>query len=605
MCNFKLRGVPGWRLAFIRDWTCPGQSCLNSVVNTISRLTLRPLALALLLAGPLGAQVPAPEIFFEPDVRIAMRDGVELAAHIWRPKAEGRFPAILMRSPYGKFDEKWGEAQRYAKAGYAMVVQDCRGRGKSAGVWDPFRYDVEDGFDTQEWVGKQAWCNGDIGTAGGSYLGWSQWASAANASKHLKTMVPVVPFDNAYDIAHAGGAFQLALLMGWGTAVGGVALNPEKLQQVFRHLPLETYGDQFEKKIPYLNDWVKHATYDDYWRKRSIEGRYADVTVPILNIGGWYDIFSKTTIELVDQVRASSKDRSARRNQFVVIGPWAHGVGGRKTGELDFGDAARFNTGEWQFKWFEYWLKGKETGIEDWPAYYFFVMGENRWRGENEWPLKRTQFTDYYLHSGGKANSAKGDGTLSTNAPAGEKPDEFSYDGDDAVPTVGGNNLVGAAAGPYDQTKVAEREDVLVYSTPPLEQDVEVTGPVKLILHAASSARDTDFTAKLVDVHPDGKSYNLCDGIIRARYRSGLAKESFLVPGKPEQFEIDLWVTSNLFKKGHRIRVEVSSSNFPRFDRNPNSGKPFGTDTELLTAKQTIYHDAQHASRLVLPVIPR
>ena len=534
-----------------------------------------------------------------------MRDGIHLTANIWRPKTEGRYPVILMRSPYGKMDEKWDEAKRYTSAGYVMVVQDCRGRGNSGGEWDPFRYDVEDGFDTQEWVGQQPWGNGEIGTAGGSYLGWTQWASAANASRHLKAMVPVVPFDNAYEIAHAGGAFQLALLMGWGTTVGGVTLSPEKLTAAFRHLPLNTFGDQFEKKIPYLNDWVTHSTYDDYWKKRGIEYRYPAVAVPILNIGGWYDIFSKTTIDLVDHVRASSQDREVRRNQFVVIGPWGHGPGGRKTGELDFGTNATFKVGEWQFKWFEYWLKHRETGVEDWPAYHLFVMGENRWRSENEWPLKRTQFTSYFLHSAGKANSLKGDGSLSTTAPGQEPPDQFTYDGDDPVPTAGGNNLVGAPAGPYDQTPVESREDVLVYSTAPLEQEVEVTGPVKAILSAASSARDTDFTAKLVDVHPDGKAFNLCDGIIRARHRNGLTREAPLEPGKAEQFEIDLWVTSNLFQRGHRIRLEVSSSNFPRFDRNPNSGKPFGTDTELLSAKQTIYHDREHPTHLVLPVIPR
>jgi len=563
------------------------------------------VGLVFCLATSLLAQETNRALIFEADVKVPMRDGVQLAANIWRPKAEGRYPVILMRSPYGKMDEKFDEAMRYTAAGYVMVVQDCRGRGKSEGLWDPFRYDVEDGFDTQEWVGQQPWCNGEIGTAGGSYVGWTQWAAAAKASKYLKAMVPIVPFDSAHDIAYTGGALQLALLMGWGTAVGGVAVSPDKLPDVFRHLPLNTFGDQFEKKIPYLNDWVAHATYDDYWKQRSIDHRYAEVTIPVLNIGGWYDIFSKTTIELVDQVRASSKDREVRRNQFVVIGPWGHGVGGRKIGELDFGTNATFKVGEWQFKWFEYWLKGRETGVEDWPAYYLFVMGENRWRSENEWPLKQTQFTSYYLHSYGKANSVKGDGSLSTTAPGQEKTDEFSYDGDDPAPTVGGNNLVGAAAGPYDQTKVEAREDVLVYSTAPLEQDVEVTGPVKMILHAASSARDTDFTAKLVDVHPDGKAFNLCDGIIRARYRQDLAKEALLEPGKAEPFEIDLWVTSNLFKRGHRIRLEVSSSNFPRFDRNPNSGKTFGTDTELLSAKQTIFHDAEHPSHLVLPVIPR
>ena len=289
----------------------------------------------------------------------------------------------------------------------------------------------------------------------------------------------------------------------------------------------------------------------------------------------------------------------------VVIGPWGHGPGGRKTGEVDFGADAKLNVGDWQFKWFQYWLKGKDTGVEDWPAYYLFVMGENRWRGENEWPLKRTQFTSYFLHSSGKANSLKGDGSLNLTAPADEKADEFTYDGKSPVPTAGGNNLVGAPAGPFDQAKVEEREDVLVYSTSPLEQDVEVTGPVKMILHATSSALDTDFTAKLVDVYPDGKAFNLCDGIIRARYRKGMEKAVMLEPGKAAEFEIDLWVTSNVFKQSHRIRVEVSSSNFPRYVRNQNTGLPLGTSAECQTAEQTVYHDRERPSHLLLPVIPK
>ena len=557
-----------------------------------------------LLSLSLLAQEVRQPFVFEPDVKMSMRDGVQLAANIFRPKGEGRFPVILMRTPYGKPDEKFGDAKHYTTAGYVMVVQDCRGRGKSDGAWDPFRYDAEDGFDTQEWIGKQPWCNGEIGTAGGSYVGWTQWASAPKGSRYLKAMVPVVPFGNAFDLAYTGGAFQLALLMGWGSAVGGVSLAPDKMQEAFRHLPLRTLGDQFEKKVPYLDQWVEHHTYDDYWKQRGMDYCYANVTVPSLNIGGWYDIFSKVTLDLVTQVRASSRDRKVRRNEFAVIGPWTHGVGASKVGELDFGAKAGLKIGEMQFQWFEYWLKGHETGVQDWPAYYLFVMGENRWRGESEWPLKRTRFTSFFLHSGGRANSLKGNGSLSTAEPGAEPPDQFTYDGSNPVPSVGGNNLLGASAGPYDQTGVEEREDVLVYSTPPLEQDVEVTGPVKLILWAASSARDTDFTAKLVDVYPEGKAYNLCDGIIRAQYRNGTEKPALLEPGQATRFEIDIWVTSNLFRHGHRLRVEVSSSNFPRFDRNPNSGKPFGTDTELLSARQTILHDREHASHLLLPVIP-
>ncbi len=436
-------------------------------------------------------------------------------------------------------------------------------------------------------------------------MGWTQWALAPGAGPALKAMVPVVPFDNAHDIAYTGGAFQLALLMGWGAGVGGVSLKPDQLNAAFGHLPLRTFGDQFEKKVPYLDDWVAHDRYDDYWKTRAIDYRYADITAPILNIGGWFDIFSKTTLDLVNRVRAASKDHLVRRNVFAVMGPWTHGVGARRVGQLDFGPEASLNLGELQFKWFEYWLKKHETGVQDWPALYLFVMGENRWRGESEWPLKRTQFTSYFLHSSGSANSLTGHGALDTRHPDQEKPDHFTYDANDPVPTLGGNNLIGAPAGPWDQTKAEERQDVLVYSTPPLEKPIEATGPVKLILYAASSARDTDFTAKLVDVHPDGTPYNLCDGILRARYRNGMTNEVLLTPDEVERFEIDLWVTSNVFQPGHRIRVEISSSNFPRFDRNPNSGKPFGTDTELLSATQTILHDAEHPSHLVLPVIPR
>ncbi len=333
--------------------------------------------------------------------------------------------------------------------------------------------------------------------------------------------------------------------------------------------------------------------------------RYAEVTVPALNIGGWYDIFSKATIDLVNRVHAASRDHAVRRNQFVIMGPWTHGFGARKVGELDFGAEAALNVGDFQLRWFEYWLKGRETGVQDWPAFYLFVMGANRWRGENEWPLKRTRFTSYYLHSSGHANSVKGDGSLNTNQPDEEKPDLFTYDPNDPVPTVGGNNLVGATAGPVDQSKVEAREDVLIYASSPLDQDLEVTGPVKLLLWASSSAKDTDFTAKLVDVHPDGKAYNLCDGILRGRFRNGPDKPLLLEPGKTERFEIDLWVTSNVFLRGHRVRVEVSSSNFPRFDRNPNTGHAFGSDAELVTAKQTILHDRDHPTHLLLPVIPR
>jgi uncharacterized protein len=556
-----------------------------------------------LLAQPVPADLP---FSFQSNVVVTMRDGTRLSANLFLPKEPGPFPVILMRTPYGKMDEQYGEGKRYSSAGYAVVAQDCRGRGDSQGTWDPFRYDGEDGFDTQEWVGRQPWCNGRIGTYGGSYVGWTQWAAAPRGSRFLTCMVPVVPFSDVYrEIAYPGGAFQLSLLFGWGSAVGGLKLDPSKLNDAFNYLPLSTWDSQGDRRVFFLRDWVAHPAYDDYWRARSIEGRFDQVKVPALNIGGGYDIFSKPTFEHIRQVRHSSTNRLARRNQFVVMGPWGHGVGGQKLGDLDFGNDAKLDLGKLQFEWFEYWLKDQETGVQDWPAIRLFVMGENVWRNESEWPLARTQFASWHLHGAGKANSRSGDGLLSTESPATEEPDRFTYDPANPVPTKGGNNLVGPPTGPFDQSSLEDRADILVYTSSALERPLEVTGQVTVTLHAASSVRDTDFTAKLVDVYPDGKAYNLCDGIVRARYRESNTSPSLIEPAKIYRYEIDLWVTSNLFKPGHRIRLEISSSNFPRFDRNPNTGHDFGVDAQLAKAEQTIYHDPEHPSHIRLPVIPR
>lgn len=576
----------------------------------LASIFLRLLALLVTIApvATTAAEEGQAAYSFVADIRIPMRDGVQLAANIFRPKGDGPWPVILIRTPYGKQDEKWPGGKDYAVKGYVTVVQDCRGRGNSGGVWEPFLHEAADGYDTQEWVGHQSWCNGRIGSSGGSYVGWTQWAAAPHASPYLKTMVPMVPFGNTYeDLAYSGGAMMLGLLMGWGEAVAAIPLDSNQLQHAYTYLPLDRYSSQFEKKAPYLDEWVRHPTYDAYWKKRGIDYRYADVTIPALTVGGWYDIFSKAALDLGTGVRKQSRSRFARTNQFVIIGPWGHGVGTRKFGELDFGPEAGLKVYSRQFDWYEYWLKGRDMKIHTWPPYYLFIMGENQWRGEKEWPLKRTRYTPYYLQSAGHANTLRGDGSLSTQLPAVRHGpvDQYTYDGNHPVPTTGGNNIVGASAGPEDQTKVEEREDVLVYSTEPLAQDVEVTGPVKLILWAKTSAPDTDFTGKLVDVHPDGKAYNLCEGILRARYRKGLERPRLARPGEALGCEIDLWVTSNLFKTGHRIRLEVSSSNFPRFDRNPNTGQPFGSDTELRPARQTILHDRAHPSHLLLPVIPR
>lgn len=556
-----------------------------------------------LLAQPVATNLP---FRFQKNVMIPMRDGTQLSANIFLPKEGGPFPVVLQRTPYGKMNEQAGMPRNYCARGYVIVAQDCRGRGGSQGRWDPFRHEADDGFDTQEWIGRQPWCNGRIGTSGGSYVGWTQWAAAPRGSKYLTCMAPVVPFSDAYhEIAFIGGAFQLSLVFGWGASVAGMNIPAYQWPMRFLQLPLNSFGADGGPKAFFLREWVAHPTYDDYWRARGVDGRYDLVIVPVLNIGGWYDIFAKATFDQVNAVRRLSKSPLARKHQYVVVGPWGHGVGGQKTGQLDFGPAARLNVGQLEAAWFDYWLKGRDTGVTNWPAVKIFVMGDNQWRNESEWPLARTQYTPWYLRSQGKAATRAGDGALSLTGPAAEPSDVFAYDPAKPVPTQGGNNLFGPLAGPYDQGEVEDRPDVLVYTSAPLEKPVEATGPVKMILYAASSAPDTDFTAKLVDVHPDGKAYNLCDGIIRARFREPGKPPSLIEPGKTYRYEIDLWVTSNVFQAGHRIRVEVSSSNFPRFDRNPNTGHAFGVDAELAKATQTVFHDRERPSHLLLPIIPR
>jgi putative CocE/NonD family hydrolase len=571
------------------------------------------LSLLLSLQPILAAQTFEVEVRTE--VKIPMRDGVELSANIFLPKAEGKFPVILIRSPYGKGNEKNGDGLFYAGRGYVVVSQDCRGKGSSQGVWEPFANERNDGADTQQWLLEQPWCNGSIGTSGGSYVGFTQWISAPNAGDHLKAMFPVVPLIDTYsDGVYTDGALNLALMMGWGSMVAlkpgeQVAMFTWKEQdwnKAFRTLPLNEWDSAVGRRIQYLRDWVAHPHFDDYWAARGIRNQWQDITVPSCSVGGWYDIFARSVFEHVNAVRAKSRSLEARKHQHLVMGPWAHGISqDGKVGDLSFGKESIIDLRQLQTKWFDCWLRGDQTGADEWPAFRIFIMGRNKWRDERQWPLERTEYTPYYFHSEGSANTAEGDGKLTASAPGAEPGDEFVYDPNDPVPTAGGCNLMGCPAGPRDQSEVEKRNDVLVFTSENLKSELEVTGPVKVVLYAASTAKDTDFTAKLLDVHPDGRPFNLCDGIVRASLRDSKNEQVLIELGKVYRYEIDLWVTSNAFLLGHKIRVEISSSNFPRFDRNLNTGEPFGTGTKFIKATQTIYHDKERPSHILLPVIAK
>jgi len=540
-----------------------------------------------------------------------MRDGVELSTDIYRPDVKGRFPAILARTPYDN-SSHIARGKLYAGRGYAYVAQDCRGRYDSDGEFYPWHDEADDGFDTLEWVAKQKWCNGSIGMVGGSYLGLTQWLAAIRGSKYLKCIAPRVITSNFYDSPnYTGGAFQLALNMTWGLTMVGRTRHPAEQHdwpKLFRTLPLINADEVLGCKRKFWKDWVRHPRFDSYWDEVNIENKYHLITVPALIMGGWYDLYSKQVFTNFKGMRSHGGSEEARKYTRLIVGPWPHPLSvSTKAGEIDFGPDSLVDLETMDRQFVDYWLRGRRGWKKNAAPLRIFIMGANYWRDEHEWPLARTEWTNHYLHSKGHANSLGGDGKLSTAPPEDEAVDRFVYDPNDPVPTLGGNNCCKpdiVPYGPYDQRPAEKREDVLVYTTPRLREDVEVTGPITVKLYASSSAPDTDFTAKLVDVFPNGYAMNLCDGIIRARYRKSFKRATLMKSGTVYEFTIDCWVTGNVFRKGHRIRLDISSSNFPRFDRNPNTGHKFGMDAILKKAKQTVYHTQQYPSHVILPVIP-
>jgi hypothetical protein len=561
---------------------------------------------------------PRYRVRFEHNVRIPMRDGIELSADIYRPEADGKFPTILVRTPYsnnsaGAINQGHYQSVFYTERGYVVVQQDVRGRYDSDGSFYPFRNEPNDGFETDEWIGRQPWSNGRLGTMGQSYFGITQLLQAIKGSAHLITAIPnVTSFDTYNNWIYKDGAFQLGFALPWAVYLDG-RVNQElpiyDWRSAFRHLPTLHADEATGRRIKFYRDWASHATRDAYWDENSWETAQDQVGIPIFNISGWYDIFLAGLLNDHVAITKRAKTESARKAKRLMIGPWVHGIGRNPVGDIDFGPQASVDLARVQLRWYDHWLKELANGIGDEPSLRIFVMGENRWRDEREWPLARTQYTKYYFHSVGRANSLNGDGELSATPPKDNAAkDTYTYDPADPVPTLGGNNCCWTdivPMGPFDQRAAERRDDVLVFTSKELTEPLEITGPIILKLFASTTARDTDFTAKLVDVHPSGFAQNLQDGIIRARYRTAGKPAQLVEPGKVHEYTIDLWATSNVFLPGHRIRVEVASSNFPRFDRNLNTGEDPATGTHLVRATQTIYHDAQRPSHVVLPVIPR
>lgn len=564
---------------------------------------------------------PTYRVRSEFNVRIPMRDGVMLSLDIYHPDAPGRYPTLVYRTPYSNNNpEEVAQGKWYASRGYVVVKADVRGKYDSEGEWYTFRHEADDGYDTDEWIGRQPWCNGGIGLMGGSYLGYTEITQAIRGSRYLRAMSASVTTSNVYNNwVYVDGAFFYGFAFPWGSVStdGHVdqTKDPDDWPRAYFNLPIGTSDAAAGHVNPAYRDWMKHPLRTDpYWNDISYEDRVQDIGIPYLTVDGWYDLFLRGAIADHLAIRTHGRTEAARKGKRLILGPWSHETGVRFVNRptatdrgIDFGPDAQLNPQFLYLRWQDHYLKGIDNGVDTDSPLSLFVMGENKWRDEQEWPLARTKFTRYYIHSGGKANTAGGDGTLTTVRPGHEPEDHFAYDPADPVPTAGGNTCCSSVpAGPHDQRKVEERQDVLVYTTPVLARAVEVTGPLEMKLFAATSARDTDWTVKLVDVHPDGYAQNIQDGIVRARYNGSIGRSATLVePGKVIEYAIDLWATSNVFLPGHRIRLEVSSSNFSRFDRNLNTGEDPATAIRMEQARQTIHHSTRYPSHLILPIIPR
>jgi putative CocE/NonD family hydrolase len=582
----------------------------------------------------------ADDVSIEFNVPATMRDGTVLRADIYRPASGNKYPILVQRTPYNKsympFVFLTMDPIKAARAGYVVIIQDVRNRWESEGdKFYPYRDEFNDGFDTVEWAASLPYSNGNVGMFGYSYYATTPWFAAVMQPPHLKA---IFPFASAMDFyCYRGGALELSIIITWAlllhgpngimkAKMGSPDLIPElmslfssidHMEDVFRTLPFKDIpvmklGNGF---APYFYETLDHPLYDDYHKKQTVVDKHDRIKAPALIFTGWYDVLLPKDLLHFTSMRNEAATPEARENTRIVIGPWTHLGITDSVGQLNFGLSAstlqlelKSDLTTIHLQWFDNWLKGVKNSINDEPSVKIFVMGDNVWRGENEWPLARTKYTPLYIHSSGKANSLFGDGKLSFEPPDDEPEDHFVFDPNHPVNTLGGNHILPLyyPRGPADQTIIEQRFDVLVYTSDILDQDIEVTGPVSVKLFAASSAQDTDFTAKLVDVNPDGRAFNIADGIIRARYRKGReAEPSLIKPNSIVEYNIDLLATSIVFKKGHRIRLEISSSNFPRWDRNPNTGELAHEAKTLTTAFQTIFHNRRYHTHILLPLIPR
>ncbi|MBB2166960.1 CocE/NonD family hydrolase [Gluconacetobacter aggeris] len=570
------------------------------------------------------------------DVPAKMRDGTILRADVYTPATSGKVPVLLMRTQYGKEaaqvqPSRFQSPAWFASQCYIVVVQDIRGQGKSGGTFYEYRYDRDDGYDTVQWAAALPGADGQVAMYGSSYVGATQWLAATATPPALKAIIPSNTGDDYYDgWSYEDGAFRLAFVTPWmmetiassaaanrgdkelSKALFADGKNPSTWLSFTPYAAFPPLHPERPEVAPYFYDTVAHPTRDSFWEAFQIRTHYDRVTVPVLAFDGWYDSFLTGAINNFNGMRMSGGSARARANQRLVLGPWEHIGWGRPDAVVspmlkDIGPVANSPVNELTVRFLDHVLKGRDNGYTDGPRVDYFTMGENRWHTATSFPVAGTQYRTWYLGSEGRANSSMGDGSLTPDKPAGSPSDHFLYNPANPVPSLGGHSCCAWTSGPqgqFDQSAIEQRPDILVYTSAPLKEALDVTGPITVDLFAATDAKDTDFTAKLIDVLPDGRAINLNNGIIRAAYRDSLSHPTPIVPGKVYEYHIKVWPTSNLFKPGHRIRLEISSSDYPQFAPNPNTGEPLATARTAVIANQTIWHDATHRSSVILPVLP-
>jgi putative CocE/NonD family hydrolase len=541
-----------------------------------------------------------------------MRDGVNLYADIYKPPVKEQYPVILIRLPYGireYYTYMPAYGKYWARKGYIFVAQDVRGKWRSEGVFEPMVNESQDGYDTLNWIASQPWCDGNIGMMGESYYSYTQWAAAITNHPNLKCFAPMNMNIDIFSLAFPGGALSLQLAGGW-IAEQHTKTFRNLLRLNYWHLPLASMADEANLSSSLFSECFDHFKKDSFWDKFSLKQYYGDVRIPGLHIGGWYDPFLDGVLDGWVGIRENAKASLVNDNQWLLIAPIDHEKTQTETGRI-----GKLNIGgkDWDAAWlfdrhqqfYDYWLKGIKNGWDERPRVEIFVIGDNEWRFEDEWPLERASAVKYFFHSQGKANTRSGNGILDTRLPKDESVDTFDYDPNNPVAVALETDYWSLGQYLKDRQDVEDRQDVLVYTSSTIMEDIEITGLIQVTLFASSSAKDTDFTATLVDVFPDGYCHMIQEGIIRARYRDSNINLTLIEPEKIYEYIIDLWATSFVIKPGHKLRVEISSSNFNRFDRNLNTGKDIGMDDEVLIARQTIYHNQQYPSHITLPIIPR